>query len=660
MLLACLAHLLGCHRDEPTANPVAEEATAAPRAVQPYVFLDHLADADRSSNDADRIHAGEIVIRAGYDPVRALFAHANSEVVFHAVTVPARGHLRFGIGIDEAGWRQGGDGAAFSLSVRTSRGEEVVFSRHLQPQTAPADRGWIRADLDLQRYGTQSVDFIFRTDRGEKEDYDWCWWANPVLEDCATCGASRDFSYSQGKATGLTASPRLVVLISIDTLRADALGCYGNRRISTPNLDALAKDGVRFAHAIAQDSWTIPSHASLLASLYPTVSGAKQETPLPDGAVTLAEALGAQGFVSVGIVNTRHLSRKMGFGQGFQEFHEPFLEKGASTTVTMALDAVRRFKGKPLFLFVHLFDVHGPYRSPAADVTPATMGFGLVDGDMRLIRMTHAHDYLQPDTYQSVSQMHAAYESGVPPVDAELGRFFTELKRMGLYDDALLVVVSDHGESFFEHGVHVGHGLFAYDDEVAVPMIFKFPQGLGAGRVIQSIAQLVDVLPTILDALGLPPLATAQGHSLLARVTDDAEEPAGENGLGGPAAYGNISNTGYTDFVRTARWKYIEPLVFDAGGLVSANLQAEPGVAAQLLDRIITGPQLYDLEADPGEQRNVADAYPTILDALRKMAAAQRERDDGHRMRFHLDVTQRKVKLTDAEREVLRRLGYGQ
>jgi len=178
------------------ANPVLEQtateeaATPVPTAQPPYVFLDHLADAGRSPNDPQRIGPGEIGIRTGDTPVRAIFAQTNSEVVFHAVPVPAHGHLLFGIGIDERGWQQGGDGALFRVSVRTRTGEDLIFSRHLRPQTASADRGWIWADVDVQRYGGESVDFVFQTDKGETEDYDWCWWANPVLEECAACGIS--------------------------------------------------------------------------------------------------------------------------------------------------------------------------------------------------------------------------------------------------------------------------------------------------------------------------------------------------------------------------------------------------------------------------------------------------------------------------------------
>lgn len=649
LLLITFACLVSCHRDRSTTMRAAEHA------VQPYVFLDHLGEADRSPNEAQRIHAGEVAIRAGDEPARAMFAHASSAVVFHAVTIPAWGRLRFSIGIDEAGWAHGGDGAAFGVSVRTSQGEDLVFSRRLSPQTVQADRGWTHAEVDLQRFGAQQVDIIFQTDREANEDYDWCWWANPVLAQCSACGPSEAGGHLQETSAGTAGLPSLVALISIDTLRADALSCYGNERVATPNLDALARDGVRFAHAIAQDSWTIPSHASLLTSLYPVASGARADRMLPARAVTLAEVLRAQQFATVGIVNHEYLSDKRGFNHGFDEFHQPFLEKGASTTITMALDAIRRRKHTPLFLFLHLFDVHGPYPSPRADLPLSS-----VDGDMRLIRLTHLHDYLHPERYRSVAAMQAAYESGVPPVDAELGRLFSELKRLGLYGDALLVVVADHGEGFFEHGVHIGHGLFAYDTDVAVPMIFKFPRGLGAGTVVQSIASLVDVLPTILNALGFPALPTAQGESLLPRITEQANESAGDDGLGGTVAYGYTSNTGYTAFVRTARWKYIEPPRSDVEEVISLHLKAAPEAIAELRGRIPTGAQLYDLQADPGEHRNVVEEYPAIVNTLRTMAMAQRQRDEEHRVRFHLGAAQRKVTPSDAEREQLRRLGYGE
>lgn len=119
-----------------------------------------------------------------------MFAHARSEVVFHAVRVPVRGHLQFGVGIEEAGWQQGGDGAVFALSIRTSQGEEMVFFIRLEPRAVAADRGWIWTDIDLERYARERVDFIFQTDERTNDSYDWCWWADPVVENCAACGGS--------------------------------------------------------------------------------------------------------------------------------------------------------------------------------------------------------------------------------------------------------------------------------------------------------------------------------------------------------------------------------------------------------------------------------------------------------------------------------------
>ena len=159
--------------------------------------------------------------------------------------------------------------------------------------------------------------------------------------------------------------PSTVILISIDTLRADGLSSYGNPRAVSPNLDQLAREGVRFSQCVATAPWTIPSHASMLTGLYPAALDVGARQPLPEDVLTLAESLAQRGFRTAALINAGYLDRKFGFDQGFQEFHFLTPRKDVDENVDQALEFLRQHRDAPKFLFLHLFDVHAPYRPPA-------------------------------------------------------------------------------------------------------------------------------------------------------------------------------------------------------------------------------------------------------------------------------------------------------
>jgi arylsulfatase A-like enzyme len=444
--------------------------------------------------------------------------------------------------------------------------------------------------------------------------------------------------------------PPVILLVSIDTLRADALSSYGNTRPNTPHLDDLTADGVRFSHAFAESPWTIPSHASLLTSLYPSVSQATASRGLPEAAVTLAELLRDAGYQTGAIVNTPYLGRKFGFDQGFDDFEEPLLHKGAPQAVDAALAYLRKHAGRPVFLFLHLFDVHGPYDSAASNGQATVTERPQPDAELRYLEAIRYHDYLLLHRFRSVAELRDAYEAGVRRVDAELGRLFAELRRDGVYDDSLIIVTSDHGEAFFEHQIWVGHGLFLYDNELHIPMILKLPAGDGAkGTVVDTPVGLIDVMPTILEVVGHLTAPSAQGQSLLTYV----DAPVAERNV-----LGYSTNTGYTESVRSQRWKYIGPMQDEVSTVVDVHLRPEATVAAQLSRRIVTGAQLYELSIDPGETTDVVAEHPDVVAAMEQLLAQAQQSNTLHKARHIAGERPRKVDLTIGERERLRQLGY--
>jgi len=324
-----------------------------------------------------------------------------------------------------------------------------------------------------------------------------------------------------------TTGPPPVILISVDTLRADHLSCYGYSRLQTPHIDSLERDGTLFAEISSQAPITLPSHVSLFTSTYPFANGIRENGQvLPAGAVTLATVLAAQGYNTAAFIGGYFLARRYGLAQGFQTYDSPFdthlikgaldLKRPASQVLDGAEHWLEQNSGPPFLLFVHLFDLHQPYDAPAAYRARAP-----------------ASEYDQELAY----------------VDDSLGDFFEFLARQGLDRRALVVLFSDHGESLGDHGENT-HGYFIYSSTLRVPLIFHWPRaedsrnsklekrevknrsskiearnltrvsslefrGSSFNDRVEAPAGLIDVAPTLLSFLGFQAPAEFCGHSLL-------------------------------------------------------------------------------------------------------------------------------------------------
>jgi choline-sulfatase len=302
--------------------------------------------------------------------------------------------------------------------------------------------------------------------------------------------------------------PAPVILISVDTLRADHLSCYGYSRLATPHIDSLARGGTVFAEISSQAPITLPSHVSLFTSTYPFANGIRENAQvLPPGAVTLATVLAAQGYNTAAFIGGFSLERRYGLAQGFQTYDSPFdrrvikgaldLKRPASQVLEGAEHWLGQNSGRPFLLFIHLFDLHQPYDAPAA--------------------------------YRARAPQ-SEYDQELAYVDDSLGTFFEFLARSGLDRRALVVLFSDHGESLGDHGENT-HGYFIYRSTLHVPLIFHWPRAeeirnskletRNSAQVssfefrVSSPAGLIDVAPTVLSFLGFPAPVSFCGHSLL-------------------------------------------------------------------------------------------------------------------------------------------------
>jgi len=386
----------------------------------------------------------------------------------------------------------------------------------------------------------------------------WLPWAFVAVVPASALLGGRTVVQVTSVSPSLPWRPRPVIVVVMDSVRADHLSVYGYHRKTSPNLELLASHATVYRHAVAPSNWTLPSHASLLTGLYPTRHGAHYVDELPAGrslspqVQTLAEVLRNRGFRTAAVVaNYGYLSASFGLAQGFQHYEDvrwlplgrlawPFClraalepaisrlcpERGSGIGLRDAEDInrsvfslIEQFAPEPFFLFINYMDAHWPYFPPeryrslfhqtgqAFDWRRFwTLEKEVVTGQRQL-------------TEAERTSLISLYDGAIRYLDAHLGAFFQRLKDLGVYDSSLLIITSDHGDAFGEHGL-VSHGASLYESEVHVPLIIKYPQQKTPDTILPTVS-LVDVFPTVLDNLGLP-LPATDGRSLR-MLAEDSE-----------------------------------------------------------------------------------------------------------------------------------------
>lgn len=382
-----------------------------------------------------------------------------------------------------------------------------------------------------------------------------------------------------------------VILIGVDTLRADRLGCYGATRDTSPAIDALSARGVLFEQAYSQSSWTLPSFGSILTGLYPTHHGAlrRQRTKLPTDIVNLADLFRRNGYLTVGFHAGGYLSALYGYGEHFDVYDQ--LEGFRS------IDAVSRWldarAGLPVLMFLHTYDVHAPYGSvPPRYHTLYTDPdhsdvYDLVSRTPSEILNERGENPFDEEDY---AHQLALYDGEIRYVDDQLGRLFTHLEREGRLGRTLIALVADHGDEFGEHG-GVEHGRHLHRELLHVPLIVAGP-GIARGRRVPAIVQTVDLLPTIVDLLGFErvDLGALDGRSFAGMLRPDSALSTDD------AARFTVGQLGPKRWsLRTKSWTLI----------------ASP-----------EGTELYDRSVDPAELHDLSAEKPEVVFRL---AAGYRE-----------------------------------
>ncbi|MBI3179039.1 MAG: sulfatase, partial [Deltaproteobacteria bacterium] len=314
------------------------------------------------------------------------------------------------------------------------------------------------------------------------------------------------------------------LLVTIDTLRADYLSCYGHARILTPSFDRLAAGGVLFRQAVAASTTTTPSHASLMTGLYLQDHNVYSNfDALGNAPRTLAELFQGRGFNTFAIVNMRHLNPEVAnLGQGVEHFVKSGNFRRAGTTVDRALEFLRDNGERPFFAWIHLADVHTPYQPPPPydrfyydddERDPRKRSLSRIWPFLPDHMSDHPNFRAWLDGITDLEWVMAQYQGAVTYVDDEIGRLIDGLEEMQLLHRTAIVVTADHGESLGEHDMYFVHtGL--YESTVHVPLIMYFPGSGRQGVQVREVVESVDVFPTVLDYFRIPAPSGIRGRAL--------------------------------------------------------------------------------------------------------------------------------------------------
>ena len=424
----------------------------------------------------------ELVITAR----RALVSGGKSTET-RVVEIPEHARLALAFGIPK--WPRNQAPVRFRLLVCETQCEDVL-DEVIDP-AGLSMRGWQDRSVDLARFSGRRVTLRFETEYVDAESSGFALpvWSVPTL-------------YTSARRS----RPDLV-LISIDTLRADHLPTYGYARDTAPFVErSLARSGVVFERCISAATTTAPSHMTMFTSLRPSVHGVKEASGpgarrLAPGAATLAEVLRAHGYTSGAITENAAIALPHGFARGFHTYREnkTFRTQGhVERTLSDGLAWLEEHRDKQSFLFLHTYQVHTPY-APPPEYDSLFAGDGV-----------EAHPDIPPDWHPDL------YDREIRYTDDQLRGFFERAQRQGLLEDAIVVLTSDHGEGFLEHGF-VGHGTDVHDEILRVPLVLTGP-GIPPGRRVDAPVGLIDLMPTLLELVNVPAPPGLMGLSFASLV----------------------------------------------------------------------------------------------------------------------------------------------
>ncbi|MAE71436.1 MAG: hypothetical protein CME06_13335 [Gemmatimonadetes bacterium] len=417
----------------------------------------------------------------------------------------------------------------------------------------------------------------------------------------------------RGSGAGATGTEPNIIMIALDAIRADHLGCLGYGRNTTPNLDALAEDGLLFAQAISPAGYTVPSTVSLLTGMHAPAHGVPFAIQkLPSTATTLAQLLRDHGYSTTAITGSVHNSSMIGYGKGFERYLSEMEYGRLREVLARARQELNDRSERPFFLYLHAYDAHAPYEVPEEFAPKFGAGYegvlanltlghpvgGEMDGS-KLLSESGAIRELSPEDRQHWIDR---YDTALAHADHRIGEFLRYMKTTGLEENTVLIVLGNHGEGLFDHGsvLKRRHGDL-WEEGIHVPLIVRLPEqhmpagagGDAATRTIDTQAQLIDLMPTLLELLDIPIPESCQGRSLFPLL--DGSAPADYNQYAYSIGSAGGNKFSWRSCVRSREWKLL-------------RFHASQDTAARV--------HLYRLEDDPGEQNDLSAEEPEVVAAL--------------------------------------------
>jgi len=564
-------------------------------------------------------------LKIGPAEINALLSPPRSHFRFD-VTIPENALLDFTYGIRrDTELELTGEGkrtVQFSIAMEDEKAKRELFSNTL---SLGADKSLVfnSRTIDLKNYAGQNVG-IYLTTKGTKKALA-CWF-NPVI-------------YVPQDET------RNVILISLDTLRADHLGCYGYPRETSPNMDELAEDSVVFLNTFATSPWTLPSHVSLLTALNCINHQVYNSDDKMDPSIlTLADFIRSKGYSNSAITGGGYVSGLYGLNKGFDSYHvrgQVNASDSAESAVGGVLDFIERNKDRNFFFFLHSYQIHNPYFSPP----PYNEMFLSKDAEMKVanlgqMRINHEFRF-KPLTEKLRQNLIDLYDGEIRYTDERLiGPIINKLKSLNLYDNTMIVLTSDHGEEFYEHKSWA-HSHSVYDETIKVPMIVKFFNSEHAGRKIDKYARIVDAMPTILAALDIDYSDHyLDGENLLSLITDSTESSEERVLLCELAAYASGNHIPRKMAISQGRNKLVINDEFTPEDLA---YYVFPPPSIQKME-------IFDLMNDPEELQNMFEKDPSLARGLIDFMKA--------RYTQNKQVRVNKAKIDEELNDQLRALGY--
>jgi len=532
------------------------------------------------------------------------------------LTVPENSRLQFGWGLLESTLR-GNHSVVYEIEIEEDGQTRSLFSKRLTPAPGREPQVDLHNDIDLADFANKKIRLLFKTsgwihNRSRPKALYSAFWINPVISP-----VKRDDDPAPN-----------IILISLDTLRADHLGCYGYPRNTSPNIDAFQKESVFFSRAFSTAPATLCAHMSLMTGLnshrHQIRTGRRLHPEIP----TLAEFMHARGYATAAFTGGGQVSGIFGFNRGFDLYQENtgrLLERDTpDKLLDQSLNWLSHNRDKRFFLFLHTYQIHAPYwnESPLGDLFLSEDHLWdrlKLSGYLKQRAGSHPHKFFPLNTHKQENIV-SLYDGEIRYTDEVFfGPLLDGLRRLGLYDNTMIILTADHGEAFYEHGMWL-HEIQLYNELTHIPLMIKFPQSRHAGGKIKENVRIIDIMPTILGVLRYKASDWKKDGRDLAPLIRGRRDPI-------RICFADV--LGDKELARVSVIRKNQKMIFNQG--VHRKEIGAPDPPAER--------ELYNFVSDPREKQNLADTDPQTSRELMKLVREYLRIDEASRAQRGASLT---------------------